>query len=77
MEQEVVSDADVTKAEADFERSKQKLFQTMNELREKGKLHMLREEEIQMLQEFKNFKAGLKKPKVFKWMTQPFAPGEE
>lgn len=64
-------------AAAHFNESKNKLIQTMNELQAKGKLHMLKEEEMQLLQTFKNFKAGLKKPKVFTWMTRPYAPGEE
>ena len=76
-ENRTVTNEEVEHAAKQFEESKNKLFQTMNELQEKGKLHMLREEEMQLLQTFKNFKAGLKKPTVFKWMTQPYAPGEE
>lgn len=76
-DKQVISDADVEAAQAKFEESKAKLIDTMNELEEKGKLYMLKEEEIQLLKAFKTFKVNLTKPKVFTWMTRPYAVGEE
>jgi len=65
-------EAAIKEATDNFEASKAKLISSMNALEAKSKLYLLQPEEVQLLQAFKQFKASLKKPKVFTWMTQPF-----
>ena len=68
--------SDVKDALDDFEIKRQELLAIMNDLQAKGKMYMLNAEEIQLLQQFKQFKASIKKPKVFKWQTEPYKIGE-
>lgn len=74
--EEVVASTTLQEATDKFAASKEKLIQTMNDLEARSKLYMLQPEEIQLLQAFKQFKASIKKPKVFTWMTQPLKVGE-